>query len=264
MIRLVALDIDRTLLEPGVHHAAVPADDMTEAVHNLHEAGIVVALATGRMYPGTKFIAEHLQIDQPLICQQGASVHEFDGQLRHGCSIDPDIAVELYDYATSHGWSLAWFDSFRYLVTEHSPQAQFFAEVSHVDMEIDAEPHNSGVVATGIDILSTIEHSKDVHVLLEARYGGRITLLDFPSVTAVHAPEASKGNALKTLAEELGIERQDVLAVGDSVNDVSMLTWAGHSAAPAHCDQYAKDSAKEILPGEGVSGVVQKLRSLLD
>lgn len=263
MIRMVALDIDGTLLKPGAHFAALPEADITEAVHNLHEAGIVVVLATGRMYPGTHHIAEHLGITQPLICQQGASVHDFDGRLRHSCCIDNKIALELCEYASGHGWSLAWFDASRYLVTEISPQAEVFAQISQVDIEIHAEPHRSGVHATGIDIISTLEDSRDVHILLEARYSGRVTLLDFPSVTAVHGPEASKGNALHTLSKELGIISEDVLAIGDSVNDVSMLSWAGHSAAPAHCDQYARDSAKEILPGAGVVGVVEKLRSVL-
>ncbi|MEZ5560606.1 MAG: HAD-IIB family hydrolase [Pseudomonadales bacterium] len=264
MIRLVALDIDGTLLAPGVDTRALPGPAMTQAVHELHEAGIVVVLATGRMYPGTAHVARHLGINQPLICQQGASVHEFDGSLRHRCAIEEEIALELYDYAVSRRWPLAWFDAHRYLVTAHNPEAQFFADVSQIEMEIHPTPHQSGVRATGIDIISSREHARKVHTLLEARYGGRITLLDFPSVTAVHAPEASKGNALRTLADELGIARDEVLAIGDSVNDVSMLSWAGHSAAPQHCDQYARASVKEILPGQGVDGVAARLRSLLE
>jgi Cof subfamily protein (haloacid dehalogenase superfamily) len=264
MIRLVALDIDGTLLAPGVHVDALPEDPITNAVHDLHEAGIVVVLATGRMFPGTACVADHLGINQPLICQQGASVHEADGSLRHGCTIEEGIAHELLDYAGTHGWPLAWFDSERYLVTAHSSAAKFFADVSRVEMEIHSEPHRTGVRATGIDIISTRQHAPDIHVLLEARYGARITLLDFPSVTAVHAPDASKGNALNMLANELGIARDEVLAIGDSVNDVSMLSWAGHSAAPEHSDRYARDSAREILPGKGVDGVAARLRSILD
>ncbi|MDH3641611.1 MAG: HAD-IIB family hydrolase [Gammaproteobacteria bacterium] len=264
MIRLVALDIDGTLLAPGVHFDALPEEPIKQAVHDLHEAGVVVVLATGRMFPGTASVARHLGIDRPLICQQGASVHEADGRLRHGCAIDEEIAHELIDYAETHGWPLAWFDSERYLVTEHTSEAQFFADVSRVEMEVHPQPHRTGVRATGIDIISSRQHSSDIHVLLEARYGGRITLLDFPSVTAVHAPDASKGNALHTLAEELGIARDEVLAIGDSVNDVSMLSWAGHSAAPEHCDRYARDSAREILPGSGVDGVAARLRSIVD
>ena len=104
MIKLVALDIDGTLMEPGVSVDAFPGPDMTQAVRALQDTGIVVALATGRMYPGTQYISEHLGIEQPLICQQGASVHEADGTLRYATSIDAEIAVELYDYAMAHGW----------------------------------------------------------------------------------------------------------------------------------------------------------------
>jgi len=263
MIRLVALDIDGTLLEPGVPVDALPGEPMTKAVHDLHDAGIVVVLATGRMFPGTAYVAKHLSITQPLICQQGASVHETDGSLRYGCTIDEDIALELIKYAEEHSWPLAWFDSQRYLVTEHTEQAKFFAEVSGVDIEIHPKPHLSGIKATGIDIISDLESAPRVHLLLEARYGARITLLDFPSVTAVHAPQASKGRALHQLSEGLNIAKHEIIAIGDSVNDVSMLSWAGQSAAPEHSDAYALESAREILPGKGIDGVVAKLRSLL-
>jgi Cof subfamily protein (haloacid dehalogenase superfamily) len=231
---------------------------------SLRNRGIIVVLASGRMYPGTANVARHLVIDQPLICQQGASVHERDGELRHALSIDEDIALELLDYARENEWPLAWFDSKRYLVTRHSAAAQFFADVSSITMEIDEAPHLSGVRATGIDIISTPRSAQGVHAALNRRYGNRLSLLDFPSVTAVHAPEASKGKALSVLAKELGIQRSEVLAIGDSVNDVSMLLWAGHSAAPEHCDHYARAAADEILPGAGVDGVVARLQAVAE
>ena len=261
-IRLVALDIDGTLIDPGAHHDDLPGDAITSAVSALKEAGIVVALASGRMFPGTARVASHLGIEQPLICQQGASVHNGDGSLRHGYAIDHELALELIDYATDHDWPLAWFDSERYLVTRHCEQAQFFADVSQISMEIDPAPHLSGVRATGIDIISSTEEANTVHADIESRYGDHLCLLDFPSVTAVHAREASKGNALAMLAAELGIEQHEVLAIGDSVNDVSMLEWAGRSAAPAHCDHYARAATTEIVTGPGVSGVATLLRTI--
>ena len=264
MIRLVALDIDGTLLAPGVPFDAMPADAMSAAVARLMASGVTVVLASGRMFPGTASVARHLGIDQPLICQQGASVHERDGSLRHGCSIDESIALELLAFAREHDWPLAWFDSARYLVTRHCEQAQFFADVSNVSMEIDHEPHLSGVRATGIDIISTPDRASEVHGEIQRRYGDRLSLLDFPSVTAVHAAEASKGSALERLADEMGIDRSEVLAIGDSVNDASMLAWAGHSAAPEHCDRYARAAAGEILSGAGVEGVVARLCAVAD
>lgn len=259
MIRLVALDIDGTLLEPGAHVDAVPGQAITAAVARLRDRGVAVVLASGRMFPGTARIADHLAIDQPLMCQQGASVHDRGGGLRHGYAIDAAIALELLAYARTNGWPVAWFDSARYLVTRHCEQAQFFADVSGIRMEIHDEPQRSGVRATGIDIISTREQASAVHAEIASRYGDRLSLLDFPSVTAIHAPEASKGNALAMLAAELGIAQSEVLAIGDSVNDVSMLAWAGRSAAPDHCDRYARAVAKEVLPGRGVDGVVARL-----
>ncbi len=261
-IKLVALDIDGTLLAPGVPHDAMPDDAFVEVVAGLHARDIVVVLATGRMYPGTAPIAAHLGLNETIICQQGASVHEPDGAVRHSFAIDPDIAEELYEYAMHHEYSLAWFDHQRYLVTEASPAAEFFAGVSGVEIEVHARPFESGVAATGIDIVSHQDVSGDVHRFLEARYGTRIGLLDFTGVTAVHAPSASKGNAVAQLAGELGIDQSQVLAIGDGINDVSMLAWAGASATPAHGDAFAKDCAKEVLDGDGVSGVIERLRAL--
>ena len=87
--------------------------------------------------------------------------------------------------------------------------------------------------------------------------------MNFPSVTAAYAPLATKGHALARLARERSIAQSAVLAIGDSVNDVSMLQWAGTGAVPGHCDGYAGAAADERLPGQGVAGVLEKLRSVL-
>ena len=102
-VRLVALDIDGTLLDPGVPVNALPGDAMSRVVGQLMETGVTVVLASGRMFPGTASVARHLGIEQPLICQQGASVHEQDGSLRHGHSIDVFQRGRHGRAASSHG-----------------------------------------------------------------------------------------------------------------------------------------------------------------
>ena len=66
-VRLIALDIDGTLLNPGVKHTALPDAQITNTIGALMAAGVTVVLATGRMYPGTVRIAHHLGISHPLI-----------------------------------------------------------------------------------------------------------------------------------------------------------------------------------------------------
>jgi Cof subfamily protein (haloacid dehalogenase superfamily) len=262
-IRLVALDIDGTLIPPGASHDALPDPEISEVVAALVDAGIAVVLASGRMYPGTQRIARHLGLDSPLICQQGASVHRLDGSLLHRFEIDAEVADELVAFALEHDWPYAWFDAVRYLVSRPNEATEHYGRVSGVTPEYRADPHLAGVVPTGIDIISTREQAAGVHDFLAARYGTRINLLDFPGVTAAHSVDASKGKALALLAQDLDIEQRSVLAIGDSVNDASMLSWAGLGVAMPHCDRYARAAADVVLGGTGVAGVVPLLRSVL-
>jgi Cof subfamily protein (haloacid dehalogenase superfamily) len=261
--RLIALDIDGTLIPPGLGHDAVPDPEITQVVSDLVDAGIAVVLASGRMYPGTLRIARHLGLDSPLICQQGASVHRLDGSLLHRFAIDAAIANELVAFALEHDWPYAWFDAVRYLVSRRNEASEQYGRLSGVTPEYRGDAHRAGVVPTGIDIISTMEDASSVHEYLAAHYGDRINLLDFPGVTAAHAVEASKGNALALLAQDLGIEQGQVLAIGDSVNDASMLRWAGRGIAVPHSDRYARAAADEILGGSGITGVAPLLRSVL-
>jgi Cof subfamily protein (haloacid dehalogenase superfamily) len=261
--RLIALDIDGTLIPPGAGHEPVPDAEITDAVTHLVEAGVVVVLASGRMYPGTARIARHLNLEGPLICQQGASIHRLDGSLLHRFAIDAEIAGELVAYALTHDWPYAWFDAVRYLVSRPNAASEEYGRVSGVTPEYRADAHCAGVVPTGIDIISTAQRANGVHRELAARYGDRINLLDFPAVTAAHSAEASKGNALALLAHDLGIAQDAVLAIGDSVNDASMLRWAGRGIAMPHGDHYARAAADEVLGGTGISGLAALLRSVL-
>jgi Cof subfamily protein (haloacid dehalogenase superfamily) len=262
-IRLVALDIDGTLIPPGAGHEAYPDADIADAIARLVDAGVRVVLASGRMYPGTVRIARHFNIDGPLICQQGASVHRMDGSLLHRFSIDPGVAEQLVSFALEHDFPYAWFDAVRYLVSRPNEACAEYGRVSGVMPEYRDDAHRAGVIPTGIDIISTVERANSVHRILESRFGERINLLDFPSVTAAHSREASKGNALALLAQDFDIDQQAVLAIGDSVNDASMLRWAGRGVAMPHSDRYALEAADEVLTGTGISGVAALLRSLL-
>ena len=261
--RLVALDIDGTLIPPGSSHEALPDREITDAIAGLVDAGVAVVLASGRMYPGTARIARHLRLDAPLICQQGASVHRSDGSRSHQFTIDAAVANELVEFAIERGWPFAWFDAIRYLASHPNPSSDEFARVSGVVAEYRLDAHRVGVVPTGIDIISTPDAANGIHQELDRRYGERIHLLDFASVTVALAPEATKGNALALLADDLGIEPDQVLAIGDSVNDASMLRWAGRGIAMPHGDRYALAAADEVLGGSWVSGIAPLLRSLV-
>lgn len=74
---------------------------------------------------------------------------------------------------------------------------------------------------------------------------------------------ATKGRALQSLAQMLGVKRQEVLAIGDSGNDLSMLSYAGIPLAVANASSKAKLAAVEILPPNDQNAVAYALKKYI-
>lgn len=265
-MKLVALDIDGTIVpkEP-LHDQSLPLPPLRvrQAIRRLREAGIAVVLATGRMYRGTAPVARALQLDTPLICQQGCAIHAPDGSLLHVFRIDPNTALDIAEFARARCYPYEWFDPYRYVVSRPTPESALYARLSGVVAEYHPSPEALGFHPTGVGIISTHNEAPNVHRELLSLHGEALHLLDFPSVTVAVAPEANKGHALSIVAAALGVDRGEVLAIGDSVNDAPMLAWAGHGVTVAHADQYARDAADTVI-GEGVEAVAEFLETLVD
>ncbi len=78
-------------------------------------------------------------------------------------------------------------------------------------------------------------------------HGESAHVLDFPDVTVAVSPKANKATALEIVAASLDIDRTEIMAVGDSVNDAPMLAWTPHSYAMPGADAYARDAARHQL-----------------
>lgn len=261
MVKLVALDIDGTIVPTGSQGSALPDERVRRAITRLTDAGLLVVLASGRMFPGTQRIAACLGLRTPVICQQGCSVHLVDGTMLHEFPIEHRVAIEVVNYSRELGRAYEWFNPIRYLASAETEATRNYGRVSGITPEYRPDPERSGVRPTGVGVISNAEEAPGIHRELVSRYADALHVLDFPEVTVAVAPDANKGHALSLLCADFGIDRHDVLAIGDSVNDAPMLAWAGRGIAVAHADRYALDAADEILDG-GDDAVAALLESL--
>ena len=249
-VKLVALDVDGTIVPGGQKRQEYPSARIRSAVAELKAAGIVVVLASGRMFPGTAKVARHLGLETPLICQQGCSVHLPDGTITHEFPINHEAAIEVISYAKAIDRPYEWFNPLRYIVSRKTAQTEEYGRVSGITPQYHPAPETTGLRPTGVGILSTHEEANGIHRALVSHHGDALHVLDFPTVTVAVAPDANKGHALSLLCDDLGIDRHETVAIGDSVNDAPMLAWAGRGYAMPRSDRYALDAADEVLEDE--------------
>ena len=261
-MRLIALDIDGTLLPYDGPYKDELSPRLRAAVTALVEGGRTVVLASGRMRAGVMSTARELGLDTPFIAQEGCLTANANGEMVRQITLDRELALAVTAYAREAGHDYEWFNADRYAVTKESPATRYYAKLGEVTAEYHPYPESLGIAPFGVGVLSGRDESSAVHRALVERHGDALHVLDFPFVTVATAPEASKGNALALLARDLGFEQSETLAMGDSVNDASMLAWAGRGIATAKADRYALAAADEQLPDE-VDAVARVLEELL-
>jgi Cof subfamily protein (haloacid dehalogenase superfamily) len=241
-VRLVAIDMDGTLL-PTFAQVLSPRNAL--ALQAAQSAGITVAVATGRRAAFTTPLLENLGLraDMPLITSNGAVTRSLGGECLELSHLPAQTARGLCAVLRPFGAVIFTFDrpGRCELVLEDLEQAHtriaLWVAANRAAIEVvkpledalrDGEDPIQGMVAGGLARMSKAEEAlkasawADSCQCIKTEYPGRdLTLLD------LLPPGVSKGTALEKLAARLGVERKEVMAIGDNWNDVDMLEWAG-------------------------------------
>jgi Cof subfamily protein (haloacid dehalogenase superfamily) len=109
---------------------------------------------------------------------------------------------------------------------------------------------------TKLVIVSTAEQTDANVAHFRERFGSRLNVTkSYPLFTEIIHPDVSKGRALARLAEQLGIAREEVVAIGDNLNDLDMIEYAGLGIAMGNGAAAVKAAAGWVCPTQAEDGV---------
>jgi len=269
VIRLLAIDIDGTLLDT---RGTLP-DANVEAVTRAIDSGVEVVLATGRRYEFARAIFELLPQGVTLILSNGAIVKTRDGAtiVRHllprDCALDVLRRTPQYRHcaAVLFDRPLAGQIVYEAVDWDHPRHGAFFR--SNRQFISLVQPLEAALTEDPLQVMFTgtcATMRRLYGELAAADTGGfAITLTeyearDFALVDVIRAG-CSKGTALRELAQLRGIERDEVMAIGDNLNDLPMLEFAGLPVVMANAVAVLRARGWATAPSNDAAGVASAI-----
>ena len=240
MIKLFVSDIDGTILESGKKIS----EKNIAAVQKMVDAGITVTIATGRMYRAALPIAKELGVNVPIITYNGALIKSVAGEILHSEYLPKDLIVKIVNFFETKNWHLQSYSDDNLIYPAKNNYTELYETAQKVQGAAvgwqGLREHTEKVcklLGINANLAETLERTK----ILKAKFGDKISVTkSHPQFTEIMLLGVSKAAAVKILAEKLGVAKSEVMAIGDSENDLPMLQAAGQSVAMGNADDKIK------------------------
>ena len=258
--RLIATDMDGTLLQPDDTISTATL----KVIEKAREKGVVFTLSTGRPVQGVKKYIDLLGLDCPVITYNGAVVvHSGTGDVLFSQDMDKEDARMVYNLALEKGVMFILWSKNRLYASELGEKSAFYEQITSTKANLLTD--FDSLLERGItkflwydepEILDEyIEQLKHSHLKDTTFIKSRAYFMEFFSA------QTSKAVALAKLGEYYGISQQEIIAIGDQTNDLSMIEYAGLGVAMGNGVDKVKNAADYVTASnteDGVAKVIEK------
>ena len=258
--KLLAVDIDGTLLDSNGNLTA----ETIKAINLGIEKGMIFTISTGRPIQGVQALIEKLGITQdlPFITYNGAMVIMWKSKdILFECSIKHEDALTIIELGKKLGTTVMVWTDHKLYASELSEKAYKYSSISGVTPILlkDDKKEIEKTIEKGVtkilwyDEVATINRylneigkylSENVNFHTSQPY-----FLEFVDKSA------SKAKAMEKLGEHFGIKQSEMIAVGDGLNDLSMIEYAGLGVAMENANDAVKKRADYVTLSNDENGV---------
>lgn len=261
-IRLLAVDLDDTLLNEKSEVSEANKRAIQEAVAR----GVIVTIATGRMFESAQKIAGEIGLDVPLIAYNGALVESAISEevLMKTC-VDEDAAAAVLAMFREKGWYIQLYrDDTLYVDTATDDTRDYERRVKTKAVEIGDMLYQNPRDILKMLAVNDADKLDYVEEVVQTTFRGKVFApRSRPRLLEIVNAKVNKGEALRFVAEKFSIKREEVMAIGDSNNDVAMLEYAGLGIAMANASERVKTVAQAITASNEEDGVAKAIEQYI-
>ncbi|MFR9650422.1 MAG: Cof-type HAD-IIB family hydrolase [Rikenellaceae bacterium] len=261
--RLLVLDIDGTL----TNTKGEITDRTVEAINRAQQQGVKIVLASGRPTHGIIRVAEQLSMAQYggyILSFNGGRIEEYPSRRQlFSSTFSRELIPALYDLSRGRATIMSYRDNFIISENPEDEHAQIEIGITKMDVlkvesfveAVDFDPNKSLIVGDP-EVVTAIGEQ------INNEYGEHLTAYrSFPYFLEVVPLGIDKALSLSSLIEQLGITREEVIAIGDGFNDQTMIEFAGLGVAMANgqpCVREAADIVALSNDEDGVADIIDR------
>ena len=247
--KIIVLDLDGTLT--NTKKEITP--HTLEVLLRAQEKGIKIVLASGRPTYGIVPLAEKLQLSKYegyILAYNGGEIIDWKtGELMYKNLLDQEVLPYLYQCAKDNNFAIVTYDG-EYVLTEHPDDEYVLKEallnvmkIKKVDNFLEAVKHPIAKCLIVGEPTRLAELEKEMYEHLKDRMG---VFRSEPYFLELVPKGIDKAQSLAVLLKELGMTKDEMIAIGDGFNDLSMIKYAGMGVAMGNAQQIVKDNADFI------------------
>jgi hypothetical protein len=272
MYKMICIDIDGTLIRPDL----TISERVAQAIGKAKEKGLIIALSTGRMHKSALMYSDELGLTDPIVSSNGAYVSERDGsRIYYEENLNGEDMLLIQDVLDRNDTKINWYNhgtmyisEYRDYVGRYEALAKTLPENRRIHIKylneeftlkhLIEETGNAiqkGIVFPKAERISVIRDQVSNNQRIKVVSSG-IDNLEFTSYLA------DKGLGVLSLAKAKGIHPDEIIAIGDSENDLSMLKVVGMPVAMGNAMQSVLDVAEYVTDtnvNDGVAKMIEKL-----
>ena len=266
--RLLAVNIDGTLLQSNGRLNKITK----EAIEYVHQKGVHVALVTSRSYHSARKVAKALKINPMIVAHQGAFVGEALDKPIHVQRMSESLVLEIVQLLEKTVCQIQLVHEKQLLANRleipenligkavlQMNEQNFYSQhfVDTLSEELEVQPFK----ATKIDVYFPEEAEKESLFNLINDMFKEVTVIEKPGQILTIVPAGvSKWNGVLYLADFLGVKANEIVAIGDGLDDLEMIAYSGLGVAMGNAPNEVKLAAKWVTRTNDEQGVAYMLK----
>lgn len=263
--RLIAADLDDTLLDEN----SKISPRNREAIGRAVGQGVTFVIATGRMFKTSVVYMNELSLngDTPMINYHGALIKKAKSReiILHQ-PIHTGLAVSVIEEAERQDCHVSLFIDDNLYIREESEYSRYYQKMVNIELkqvgDLSAFLKNNNSSPSKLSIIRWDGRIDEIEAGFKEIFGEKLSVLQSrPYFLEITDQKATKGQALRWLAEREGIKPEEVIAFGDGQNDLDMISYAGLGVAVANARPQVLEAADLVTSSnneDGVAEVIEK------